>query len=205
MGKGTRKGETEKRRRFFRRIRLRKTAAPLENSTSLRGIARAREERERKTEDKSADADVSSGAREAKTNNAKANILTNFGGGDLSLCSAGILMRRLGSYLFYIPSLSLSSLKNVFMNSRKVATALREPHENLARGNNRRDVSFTPSLYFLSSSSFFLPCFFYSLILTRNMSRLKENIKPHLAQFPLTPTAHKWGLHDFYGHLPFRI
>lgn len=33
-------------------------------------------------------------AREAKTNNAKANILANFGGGDLSPRPAGILMRR---------------------------------------------------------------------------------------------------------------
>lgn len=35
-------------------------------------------------------------AREAKTNNAKANILANFGGGDLSPRPAGILMRRPG-------------------------------------------------------------------------------------------------------------
>lgn len=40
------------------------------------------------------DADVLSNAREAKTNNAKANILANFGGGDLSPRLAGILMRR---------------------------------------------------------------------------------------------------------------
>lgn len=42
------------------------------------------------------DADVLSNAREAKTNNAKANILANFGGGDLSPRLAGILMLRPG-------------------------------------------------------------------------------------------------------------
>lgn len=47
-------------------------------------------------ENESADADVLSNAREAKTNNAKANILANFGGGDLSPRLAGILMRRPG-------------------------------------------------------------------------------------------------------------
>lgn len=59
---------------------------------SLHGI----EEDEREIESESADADVFSNAREAKTNNAKANILANFDGDDLSSHPARILIRRPG-------------------------------------------------------------------------------------------------------------
>jgi len=51
------------------------------------------EEDEREIESESANADVFSNARVAKTNNAKANILANFGGGDLSPHPAGILIK----------------------------------------------------------------------------------------------------------------
>lgn len=104
--------------------------------------------RERKVyiQDKNADADIFSRVREAKTNNAKANILANFGGGDLSLRSAGILMGCPGVTLLYpfsvIRFLSWTR-SECFMNSRKIAKTSRQPRG----GNNRQNA---PSCYILS-------------------------------------------------------
>lgn len=90
--------ESRERRDFhatlFQRIRrrLKETAAPSENSHRY---AEDRDERERR-----GDADVFSNAREAKTNNAKANIFSaNFGSDDLSSRPTGILIRRPKGYL----------------------------------------------------------------------------------------------------------
>lgn len=79
----------------------------------IRVATRAGRRTARAIENESADADVLLNAREAKTNNAKANILANFGGGDLSSRLVGILMRRRvassRSTTYSLPDFSLSS------------------------------------------------------------------------------------------------
>lgn len=87
--------------------------------------------RERQTlENESADADVLSNAREAKTNNAKANILTNFGSGDLSPRLAGILMRRPG-------------VRRTFLALSFFSVGLIEDAPERTRGDRRSSSAFT--------------------------------------------------------------
>lgn len=103
------------------------------------------------------------GAREAKTDNAKANILANFDGGDLSPRPAGILMRRRGvqpcvpflhhprasaslSLSLFLFLLSTFDSGKRFMSSREVARISRE--ETLGARRASRHLALPVPLFF---------------------------------------------------------